>query len=360
MPIDFDAERWDRVKQNTADWWDGKLGRPLVVLRQAGRDPGRPEPDLPAMKFAAAYDLAIPAEKIVDRWDYDLSRVNYFGDAFPCVWPNFGAGIVAAFLGARVEARPETVWFHAPRKCDIRDLHFEYDADNVWLNHIKAICRAAIDRWGGLVQVATTDLGGTLDILSSFLPSEQLLLDLYDHPDHVERLTWEIHELWHRYFLEISEILQPANPGYTAWDGTFCEEPFYMLQCDFCYMIGPEMFDRFVKGELAASCKRLARSFYHLDGPGQLPHLRSLLDIDELDGVQWIFGDGQPRGEHWMDVYETICASGKRLWIAGSQGEDDLLPTIIRRTDAAGRIVFHHGIGADQDPGRVLERLGAR
>jgi len=357
MPIDFAPERWERVKQTCAAWWAGELDRPLLHLNKAGRDPGRPEPALPARSFTAAYDLAVPAEAIVDRWDWDLSCLEFIAEGFPKVWPNFGAGVVAALLGARLEARPETVWFHAPGTCDIRDLHFEYDADNVWLNRIKDICRAAVDRWDGLVQVAATDLGGALDILSSFLPGEQLLLDLYDHPDEVERLTWEIYELWHRYFGEINEILQPTNPGYSAWDGMLSLEPFYMLQCDFCYMIGPEMFEKFVKPELAATCKQLARSFYHLDGPGQLPHLPSLLQIAELDGIQWIFGDGQPRGEHWLNVYDAVLGAGKRLWLAGSQGGEDLIHTIIRHTDAAGRIVYLKHFD-EQDPRVLLEAFG--
>ena len=38
----------------------------------------------------------MPAEQIVDRWEYYLSGQYYLGDAFPSVWPNFGAGVVAA------------------------------------------------------------------------------------------------------------------------------------------------------------------------------------------------------------------------------------------------------------------------
>jgi hypothetical protein len=88
-----------------------------------------------------------------------------------------------------------------------------------------------------------TDLGGNLDILASFRPSDALLLDLYDHPEDIKRLTWQAHEAWWRYFNELNAVLRPPNPGYTAWTPIFSESPYYMLQCDFCYMIGPDMFD---------------------------------------------------------------------------------------------------------------------
>ena len=72
-----------------------------------------------------------------------------------------------------------------------------------------------------------------------------------------------------------------------------------MLQCDFCYMIGPEQFKKFVLPELAVSCKKLTNPFYHLDGPGQLPHLDYLLSIPELKGIQCVPGDGSPHDGPW-------------------------------------------------------------
>ena len=54
---------------------------------------------------------------------------------------------------------------------------------------MKAIYRAAVERWQGSVIIGMTDLGGNLDILSTFRPSEKLLLDLYDAPGEVLRLA---------------------------------------------------------------------------------------------------------------------------------------------------------------------------
>ena len=44
-----------------------------------------------------------------------------------------------------------------------------------------------------------------------------------------------------------------------------------MLQCDFSYMISPNMFKRFVVPDLTACCDHLDYGFYHLDGKGELP-----------------------------------------------------------------------------------------
>ena len=184
---------------------------------------------------------------------------------------------------------------------------------NIWLQRIKAIYKAAMERWQGSVLMGMTDLGGTIDILSTFRPSEQLLVDLYDEPDEVERLIWEIHEMWHRYYAELNAVLQPVNPGYSDWGTIYSETPTYMLQCDFSYMISPKMFRQFVLPELTATCKRLSHSFYHLDGVGQIPHLKHILEIQDLDGVQWIHGDGKPDSAHWPEVFQSIHKSQKLM-----------------------------------------------
>ena len=302
--IDFTPKRWEDTKRNYAAWWDGTLDRPLISLTLEGRDPGRPEPKAPVLTQAMVHDLSIPAEAVIDRIDYELSKYYYLGDAFPLLdMDAFGPGITAAFIGAEIDNHTGLVWFRPKQIKPIQDLHFEYDPDNIWLMRILDINRAGTERWQGQVLICMPDLGGVLDILSTFRPDENLLLDLYDHPDEVKRLTWEIYELWHRFYTELAVSVKPSNPGYSDWSHIYSVVPFYTLQSDFAYMISPDMFDEFIKPELEASCRRLPHSMYHLDGIGQLPHLDSLLTIKELDAVQWVPGDGKPKQGEWPHVY---------------------------------------------------------
>ena len=353
MPIDFGPDRWASVKNNAQAWWDGKLDRPLIQMRVGGRDPGRADPPLPLRHFTAHYGREITPEAIVDRWDYNLSCTEYLGDAFPTVWPNFGPGVLAVFLGAEMETDERTVWFHPTVEKPVADCRLTLDLDDPVLARIRNVCRAAHDRWEGTVQVGMTDLGGNLDILSTFRPGEQLLLDLYDDPAAVKRVTWEAHEAWWAAFDDLNATLQPANPGYTAWASIFSESSYYMLQCDFCYMIGPDMFDEFVKPELAASCRRLVNPFYHLDGPGQLPHLDSLLSIPELKGIQWVPGAGAPPPGEWPDVYRRIREAGKLAQVLG--GMEDF-NAVVEQLGSAEGLVYIGGATADRRT-EVLEFL---
>ena len=338
MALEFGEPRWKKVKEDSKLWWAGKLKRPLihVVVRDAPSD--RPEPAIPSLaKDRTAYDLSITPEMMIDRLDYDLSRCRWLGDAFPSMWVDFGPGVMAAFMGAAAKPDNGTVWFHPDEPQTITELQFNYDAKNTWLNRIKEICRVGMDRWGSSVLMGMTDLGGNLDVLSTFLPSEALLLDLYDHPADVKRLTWREHELWWKYFDEINSVLRPANPGYSCWTLMFSEDPYYMLQCDFAYMLGPEMFQEFVLPELAASCRRLSNAFYHLDGVGQLKHLDALLSIPELKGIQWIPGAGKPGAHEWPEVLRKVREAGKLLQLGGTP---DTIDCVARELGSLEGTVF--------------------
>jgi 5-methyltetrahydrofolate--homocysteine methyltransferase len=355
MSIEFSPARWQAIQQAYSDWWTGRLSRPLLGVTLSGAPAGRPEPDLPSMAFTAGFGLDTPAEDIIDRVDYDLSCQRWHGDAFPTWWPNFGPGILAGFLGARVEAAADTVWFHPPDHRELADLELSIDADNPWLGRVEQLCRLGSEQWNGKVQIGMTDLGGNLDVLATFRPGEQLLLDLYDDPQTVEQLTWRVHQLWREAFERLNASLQPTNPGYTAWTPIFSETPYYMLQCDLAYMISPEMFDRFVKPELTACCRLLDRPFYHLDGPGQLPHLDRLLEIPDLAGVQWVPGDGQPPPREWVEVYRKIHAAGKRIHLLGEL--DDLEAVADALGTAAG--IYMHLTGELSQADVLRRRLEA-
>lgn len=353
MSIDFSQERWQQVKTTYRRWWRGELDRPLVPVVVQDRHPGRSKPDAPLLNQATCADLTIPAEALIDRIDYELSKCRFLGDAFPYFSMDcFGPGIIAAFLGGILDNSTGWVWFHPSSDRCIQELHFRFDPDNLWFRRICEIYAAGMNRWQGQVLMGMTDLGGNLDILSTFRPGEKLLLDLYDHPEEVKRLLWEAHKCWHQYYGAINRVLQPRNPGYSDWSGIYSETPSYMLQCDFCYMIGPDMFDDFVKPELIATSEILPHAFYHLDGKGQLPHLNSLLTISELKGIQWIPGSGQADCGHWPEIYRKVRAANKLIQL---QGSFDILDSVIAQLGSAQGI---HLMGAQgQDVLQICRKL---
>lgn len=359
--IHFSAERWHRLRETNRLWRERKLGRPLIQWKLFDAPADIPEPPTPHNgKETTSFDTSFSVERILDRWEYDLSRQRFLADAYPCFWPDFGPGIVAEFLGGAAVPRHGTVWFY-PGKfegLELKDIHLEYSESSPWLERIIEIGRGAVRRWGGLVQVGMTDLGGTVDILASLRGTENLLMDLLDCPEEVERLVWEIHDCWLRYYRLISEAWA-GNAGYSSWAEVYGERPTYMLQCDFSYMISPAMFDRFVAPELRATCAALdGGCFYHQDGIGELPHTATLHGIPELAGVQWQPGDGDhPPSILWFDQQRRIRDDGKLSQTWGSP--EELARLIDAIGDVSNTVVIGGGSYADHDRFlSALARLG--
>ncbi len=341
MAIDFSIQRWNKIKEDTRNWWQGRLGRPLIQVRLAGRDAGRDNPGIEFYPFTSFYQKNISAAEIVNCWDYSLSRTKFMGDAFPCVFPNFGPGVIAAFLGAVLVNGDDTVWFHLAQSCEIKDLVLKYQAENPWLCRIKDIIKTADEKFKGLVQIAMTDLGGSLDILSTFRPAEKLLYDLYDCPESIKQTLWTASDLWFKYFNELAAVSM-CSPGYSNWALIFSEVPSYILQCDFCYMLGPDMFREFVLPELKSTARKLQNTFYHLDGPGQLAHLDMILSVDEIKGIEWVPGAGQPDITHWPHVFKKVSDAGKKIHIFSNQAQNpfEVLDVIEKQTGRIDNVVY--------------------
>ena len=313
--IKFSDKQWDNVTANYRKWWQGELGRPILPLVITGADPGMPAPPAPVPAFINCGDFSIPVEAMIDRLDYELSSCEFYGDSFP--WVNmsfFGPGIMAGFLGAAVEPVKETVWFHYDRGTPIKDLHFTYDENSKWLNRIKDIYRAGMKKWGGNVCMGMTDIGGGLDVLASFLATEGLLYEVLDNPGEVKRLCNEITGLWLRYYRELGEIIK-GQRVFSDWSNRLNEKPSYMLQCDFSYMIGKDIWAQFVHDDLAVISAAVDKAFYHLDGTGEIIHLDDLLSIKTISGIQWVPGAGEPETRDWSDLFAKISAAGKKIMV---------------------------------------------
>ncbi|MCD6303120.1 MAG: hypothetical protein J7M15_06335 [Anaerolineae bacterium] len=309
LELRFHEDDWARIMEDYAAWWAHELDRPLVQITGVQPDPNEDYPPVPA--FWTNFGSEVTPDELAERVWRQMTARRFYGDAFPHVFVNYGPGIAAAFMGARLNSVDETVWFEPAQEIPIDQLALHYDPDNAWWQRIQDVSRALVERMGSQVQISHSDIGGNLDILASFRTTQQLLLDLYDAPDEVERLVNEITEAWIRYYDVLDGIIRPGCPGTAPWAPIWADGTTYMLQCDFSYMISPRMFERFVLPDLEACCEHLSHGFYHLDGPGEIPHVDLLLGIDRLRGIQWVPGDGNPPHHEWLDLLGRIIEGGK-------------------------------------------------
>jgi len=303
-------------------WWNNELDRGLIPIIVHGDDSDKGAPVIPGHKpskfgctQAMFADLSVSPKQIIDCCDYAYSKLEFLGDAYPFLNMDFsGPGIGAVYMGGYFEVNDGLLWFYGQPVDNIRDIQVKYDPNNIWLERSKEIIREGMKRWGEEVLIGMPDVGGGIDILASLRGTSKLLLDLYDNPEEVSRLVKEIGDLWQIYFDEFAAI---ANNGklFTNWSGILSKKSTQMLQADFSFMTSPDMFDEFILPELAERCANLERACYHLDGVGEIPHLDSLLGIEDLKLIQWIPGTGTTPENKWTDLYDKILSTGRKLQV---------------------------------------------
>ena len=69
-------------------------------------------------------------------------------------------------------------------------------------------------------------------------------------------------------------------------------------------------------GRIEMQLKYLDYSVYHVDGIGNFNHVDALLELDRLQAIQILPGEGKPSPLHFMDVLKKVQAAGRNLHIS--------------------------------------------
>lgn len=308
----FTSDEWKKISNTWNSFWAGELKRPIITMQMQNMEAER---KFDFKHYFPQYDPQMEINDIMNTEIEHISGTKFLGDSYPYRFVNFGPGSMATYFGSDLGFDNATVWYKHLDK-ELADIDLTIDISNHWYNRIKSIQEALTTSLGNEAVVTYSDLGGNLDILASLRGSERLLYDLYDCPDIVEKKVNEITTLWLRCFAEEHKRISKGKYGFAPWAPIYSStKSTYMLQCDFSYMISPDMFERFVMPDITECCKYVEIPFFHLDGKGELPHLDLLLSIPKLRGVQWIPGAGQPEASEWMEVLEKIRSAGKLVQI---------------------------------------------
>jgi hypothetical protein len=218
-------------------------------------------------------------------------------------------------------------------------------------NYTKELLKYSKDKFA----VGFTDLHPGADHLAALRDPEILCMDLYDHPELVKAKLKSSYIEFFEFYNYFYDMITSAGSPTTGWINLPGYGKYHIVGNDFSYMISKKMFDEFFLEGIAEECSQLDRSIFHLDGPGSLAHLDSLLEIKKLNAVQWVYGAGNPGAPHWMDVYKKVqkAKKGLFLWIDISELDDiiaNLKPDGIWFSAIAGVSTKEH---AD----KIIERI---
>lgn len=316
---------------------------------------------------AVPYRLPVnPEEKYLEvgyrynAFKHDMENTGYLAEGIPMCFTNFGPGCLAACIGGSFQLARDSVWF------DTVQLVEDWEKPPVIALNEQSVMWQKILEAQGLyasdpdVHFSITDLGGIMDVVASLRGTENLLYDLYDYPEEVRKFTVEVKREWFKALDKQLAIVADANQPYNNWMNIPSSKPWYPIQCDFCYMISPEHFEEFVLPDVVDQVNYLDRSIYHLDGPGELPHVDMLLDIPNLTGIQWTSGDGNAplTDEKWYGLYRKIQDKKKNLVLLGAITENDLAGAerLIKSIDSTG-VYISIACSSKEKAEEILEKI---
>jgi len=343
---------WPQARENWRRFW--KRAGLAIAIHPVRRQPHAPiAPPPPPVSLEQRW--LDPAYRAA-RTEHEMATHAFLAEGIPIFDTNIGPGSLGLFLGAQGHLDETTVWY-GPCIADpdaYAPIRFE-PTGNLWFDRHMALIETGLARAHGRYLVGIPDLIEGLDTLAALRGDMALLYDLKERPGWVKDRLAEINQAYFQVFDQMYDRVKDAEGGnvfaaFRIWGPGKTAK----LQCDFSANISPRMFRAFVSPYLAEQCAWLDCSLYHLDGTNALQHVEPLLEIAELDAIEWTPQAGRPGGgsPEWYGLYRRILAGGKGVQAVGVQ-LDEVIP-LLDAVGPAGMCILLGGASYDE---AAAERL---
>lgn len=301
----------EETKKRYIDWWNHK--GIILNMWEHFQKGVKPHADIPA---------PAPAKDLNQKWfdpqwraeylDWYVAHSSLKADILPVANTQLGPGSLAAILGGVFEGGEDTIWIHPDP--DFNDeIVFNPEHPN-WILH-KELLKACKAKANGHYYVGMPDLMEGLDVLAALKGTDKVLLDTVMQPEVLEQQMQQINDIYFKVFDELYDIIREGDEMAFCYFSSWAPGKMSKLQSDISTMISEDDYRRFVQPFIREQCQKIDYTLYHLDGVGAMHHLPALLEIEELNAIQWTPGVGEPQGgsPKWYDLYKKILAGGKNI-----------------------------------------------
>ena len=301
----------EETKQRYINWWNHKG----IILNMWEHFQEGVQPHAEITPPALAKDLS---QKWFDpQWraeylDWYVAHSSLKADILPVANTQLGPGSLAAILGGVFEGGEDTIWIH-PNPDFTDEIVFNPEHPN-WILH-KELLKACKAKANGHYFVGMPDLMEGLDVLAALKGTDRVLLDTVMQPEILEQQMQQINDIYFKVFDELYDIIREGDEMAFCYFSSWAPGKMSKLQSDISTMISQDDYRRFVQPFIREQCQKIDYTLYHLDGVGAMHHLPALLEIEELNAIQWTPGVGEPQGgsPKWYDLYKKILACGKSV-----------------------------------------------
>jgi hypothetical protein len=268
---------------------------------------------------------------VIDRALQDAEATYHAGDSIPSLGLSLGCDELAVFCGAELcwyDDDGDTNWSKPFVEDWEQALPLRIRTEHPLYQRMLACYRRAHERVAGKLLIHWPDLHTNMDLLLAVRGGERLCLDLLDQPAMIDRAMRSARALFGPYLDAVRAAGRLDEIGFTG--GIYSPEGTAILQCDFSYMIGPQMFTRWVLPALEEEAAYVKHATYHWDGPGALVHFDALMASRGLHTFGYVPGAGHGDLIDHLDLLQRIQKAGKAVSVGGTPDQVKLMHRHLR------------------------------
>jgi hypothetical protein len=316
----------EKIKKYLAFWNNDPVERPIVGFSLGGwfsfqsysaiqkyRGVERLSPDMlsPEIHFGDYDRIVAPFAEIEDDVIHSVAPIP----AFP--W-------LEAMLGISTQVGNESIWAKEGG-FDYRDTgQLDLSKENPWRKKYLEFVSALQDRYGDRYPAGQPILRGTSDMVAALRGSQQMIFDLYDHPEEFQRLARACTDFFIALIKDQLAITKPHHGGYEVEQFTlWAPGGIVRMQEDASALFSPPVYVKHLQEE----DRRIAASF-----PYDVIHLHSsslhlldrFVDVEPQKCIEINKDQGGWGVARMLPLFKMVQARGKKLIIRGKLDGEDL------------------------------------
>jgi 5-methyltetrahydrofolate--homocysteine methyltransferase len=316
----------DKIKRYTSFWNGYPVERPMVGFSLGGwfsfmsysaiqkyRGAERLTPDMlsPERHFDDYDRIVAPFEEIEDDVIHSVAPIP----AFP--W-------LEAMLGIPAQVGNESIWVKEGG-FDYRDTgKLNLSKDNPWRKRYLEFVSALQDRYGDRYPVGQPILRGTSDMVAALRGTQQMIFDLYDHPQEFQRLARACTDFFICLVKDQLAITKPFQGGYVVEQFTlWAPDGIVRMQEDASALFSPDLYVKYLQEEDWRIASAFPYDVIHLHS-SSLHLLDRFVDVEPQKCIEINKDQGGWGVDRMLPLFKMVQSRGKKLIVRGKLDLADL------------------------------------
>ena len=315
-----------KIKKYLAFWNNDSVERPIMGFSLGGwfsfqsysaiqkyRGAERLTPDMlsPERHFDDYDRIVAPFAEIEDDVIHSVAPIP----AFP--W-------LEAMLGIPAQVGNESIWVKEGG-FDYRDTgKLNLSKDNPWRKKYLEFVSALQDRYGDRYPVGQPILRGTSDMVAALRGSQQMIFDLYDHPQEFLRLARACTDFFIGLVKDQLAVTKPFYGGYEVEQFTlWAPQGIVRMQEDASALFSPDLYVKYLQEEDRRIASAFPYDVIHLHS-SSLHLLDRFVDIEPQKCIEINKDQGGWGVPRMLPLFKMVQSRGKKLIVRGKLDLADL------------------------------------